>query len=67
MNFISILAYVDPGSGALIWQTILCAIVGCLFYLKKSRDFLWRAVTSLLRPRSKSTPNTSDIQPGNKS
>lgn len=29
--------YVDPGSGLLVWQMILAAMVGTLFYLKKFR------------------------------
>jgi hypothetical protein len=32
-----IVAYIDPGLGALIWQSIVAAIVGFLFYLKKTR------------------------------
>ncbi len=36
-----VLAYIDPGLGALIWQTLLAAFVGFLFYLKKTR--LWIA------------------------
>jgi hypothetical protein len=30
----SILAYVDPGSGALIWQMLAAAAVGVLFYFR---------------------------------
>ena len=37
---ILILAYVDPGVGALLWQTILAAFVGFLFYLKKTRRWI---------------------------
>jgi len=33
------LAYIDPGMGALAWQTIVSAVVGVFFYLKKTR--LW--------------------------
>jgi hypothetical protein len=32
--------YIDPGSGALVWQMLAAAAVGVLFYFKKSRDFL---------------------------
>ena len=28
-------AYVDPGSGALIWQTIVAGFVGLLFYFRR--------------------------------
>jgi len=33
------LAYIDPGIGALAWQTIISAFIGMFFYLKKTR--LW--------------------------
>jgi len=35
-----IVAYIDPGMGALIWQTITAAFVGFLFYLKKTRRWI---------------------------
>ena len=28
-------AYMDPGSGALIWQTILAAGIGATFYFRR--------------------------------
>ena len=33
------LAYVDPGSGTMLWQVVLAGIVGALFYF---RSFLGR-------------------------
>jgi hypothetical protein len=33
-------AYIDPGSGQLLWQLVAAAGVGILFYIKKSREFL---------------------------
>jgi len=30
-----LLAYADPGSGLLIWQGLLAAFFGCLFYLRR--------------------------------
>ena len=41
----TVLAYIDPGLGALIWQTMVAAFVGLLFYLKKTR----RWVANVLR------------------
>ena len=35
-------AYIDPGSGLLIWQMVIAAAVGCLFYLKKVREGLFK-------------------------
>ncbi len=30
-------AYTDPGSGALLWQTLVAALFGAAFYLRKLR------------------------------
>ena len=32
-------AYVDPGSGAMIWQVAVAAVIGSLFYVR--RIFTW--------------------------
>ncbi|HEU0011924.1 MAG TPA: hypothetical protein VFT34_19075 [Verrucomicrobiae bacterium] len=34
----TILAYVDPGSGMLAWQLVVAGFVGLVFYLKKVRS-----------------------------
>ena len=31
-------AYIDPGSGALLWQALLAAFVGVLFYIRSIRS-----------------------------
>ena len=41
-------AYVDPGSGALIWQGLLAAAVGSAFYFRR---FLARLKARLFRPK----------------
>ncbi len=28
--------YIDPGSGALAWQALVCALFGFLFYMRRS-------------------------------
>jgi hypothetical protein len=40
-------AYVDPGSGAMLWQILAATFLGMLFYIRKimaaiSRMFRWR-------------------------
>jgi hypothetical protein len=40
VNLMYLVGYIDPGSGQLLWQVLIAAGVGVLFYLKKSRDFL---------------------------
>jgi len=47
-----ILAYVDPGSGLLIWQALVGAVIGALFYLKKTRD-MFLALFRMLFGRDK--------------
>ena len=32
-------AYVDPGSGAMLWQILAAAVIGSLFYVRKG--FTW--------------------------
>jgi len=46
---IRVVGYVDPGSGLLAWQLLVAAVVGLVFYLKKSRDFLKKMARKLLR------------------
>jgi len=29
-------AYVDPGSGAMLWQVAAAAVIGSLFYVKRA-------------------------------
>ena len=31
------LGYIDPGLGTLIWQSIVGAVIGVFFYIKKTR------------------------------
>jgi len=48
-------AYVDPGTGMMIWQAVGAAALGCAFYFRKL--FSW------FRPRKKETE--MDRQGGN--
>jgi hypothetical protein len=48
-------AYVDPGSGSLIWQALAAAFVGALFYVRR----IWTWVGRLLGKRS--TEESSEI------
>ena len=43
------LGYIDPGSGALLWQVLVATGVGLIFYLKKSREFLVKLAARLFR------------------
>ena len=46
---ILILAYIDPGLGVLLWQTIIAAFVGLLFYLKKTRRWIVDVIVGVFR------------------
>lgn len=35
-------AYMDPGSGALIWQTLLAAFIGATFYFRRALGWFKR-------------------------
>jgi hypothetical protein len=48
-----ILAYIDPGSGALVWQIAVAGVMGFLFYASKVRALVWRGITSLFRVGNK--------------
>lgn len=54
-----ILGYIDPGQGMLIWQAIVSAFVGILFYLRKTRQFIATIVLKLLG-RSRSTGSATE-------
>ena len=44
----SLLLYIDPGSGLLAWQMIVAAAIGTLFYLKKFRTLMVKLGRKLL-------------------
>ena len=54
-----ILAYIDPGLGSLLWQTVISAFVGFLFYLKKTR----RLIVNFFRKIFGSRPIEPKISP----
>ena len=44
-----VLAYIDPGLGALIWQSIIGVLVGMLFYLRRTRKWMGRWLGRVFR------------------
>jgi len=42
-------AYVDPGSGSMIWQILAASIVGSLFYLRKAVNWVRSRIGSSTR------------------
>ena len=57
-----ILGYIDPGQGMLIWQAIVSAFVGFLFYMKKSRDFIVGIFRSLFRRQKTAVTEARPVQ-----
>jgi hypothetical protein len=39
-GLITYLFYTDPGSGTLIWQLVLAAFFGGMFYVRKLKDLI---------------------------
>lgn len=46
---VEFMAYIDPGSGLLIWQMIVAAVLGILFQIRRFREYLGRLFRKLLR------------------
>jgi hypothetical protein len=44
-----ILAYIDPGFGALIWQMVVAVFVGFLFYLRQTRRWIVGVIVDVFR------------------
>ena len=44
-----IIAYIDPGLGALLWQMMVAAFVGFLFYLKQTRRWIVGVIAGAFR------------------
>ena len=40
--YIAFLLYTDPGSGILVWQLVLAAFFGGMFYVRKVKDLIVR-------------------------
>jgi hypothetical protein len=55
------LAYVDPGLGMLIWQTIVAVAVGLLFYLKKIRRAIFGFCLKIIGRKTKVTIGSSSV------
>ena len=46
-----VLAYVDPGVGALAWQMVISACVGTMFYLKTTRSWVIKTFVKIFRQK----------------
>ncbi len=56
-----VLAYIDPGVGTLIWQSIIGVFVGLFFYLRKTRQWLGRLMGKVFRPGQNSKNPSVDV------
>ena len=41
-SLITYLLYADPGAGTLVWQLVLAAFFGGMFYVRKLKDVVQR-------------------------
>lgn len=48
-----ILAYIDPGVGTLIWQSVIGVFVGIFFYLRKTRRWIGEIMRKMFRNEPK--------------
>lgn len=53
-------AYVDPGSGALIWQLVMAFAFGALFYVKSAVRWLKKTLPGKERKKQNPGPKTED-------
>jgi hypothetical protein len=56
-----ILAYIDPGTGVLIWQSIIGVFVGLFFYLRRTRKRLGALLGRFFRTGPQSGNSTVDL------
>ena len=56
-------AYIDPGTGALLWQTIIAAFVGFLFCLKKTRRWIVGVFQKIFRRGDKKQDAGLEVPP----
>jgi len=63
----TILAYIDPGFGQLIWLSIVSAFVGFVFYLRKFRAWVVGIFLKIFRHTPKvheATAEKTDVESG---
>ena len=53
-------AYIDPGAGSLIYQTILAVLLGLGFFLRSTREKIVRVVKGLVARRSSTADTPSN-------
>jgi hypothetical protein len=56
-----IFGYIDPGLGTLIWQSIVAAVVGFLFYLKKTRQWIVNTFRRIFGRGQKSATSNATV------
>ncbi|MBC7351857.1 MAG: hypothetical protein H5U08_05820 [Thermogutta sp.] len=44
-----LLAYIDPGSGAILLQVLIAAVIGAIAFVGRIRDFVSSAVTRVFK------------------
>lgn len=55
------IGYVDPGSGALVYQLLISALVGVMFYFRRLLFYLRRSINGIAIPKVGNKPNGNDL------
>lgn len=63
-TFKFMVAYVDPGLGLLAWQALVAAVIGVLFYVKKTRTWLMGLLQKLFRRERRNQTVTAEVPAG---
>jgi hypothetical protein len=50
-----ILAYIDPGFGQMVWLTVVSALTGVIFHIKKTRAWIVGTVLGVFRRKNQSS------------
>jgi|YelNatPaOPRAMG01_1025707.scaffolds.fasta_scaffold655563_1 hypothetical protein len=48
----ALLAYIDPGSGAILLQVLIAAVIGGIAFVGRIRNFLVSTITTVIKGRS---------------
>ncbi len=63
MDNMACLGYIDPGSGLLVWQMVVAAFVGLVFYLKRTRDWIFGLFRRLFRAEERADERVAQPPP----
>lgn len=57
-----VLGYVDPGLGLLAWQLVVSFVLGCIFYVNRTRLKVGRFMQRVFWRRAQHEESPSEVQ-----